>query len=242
MKTRLILTIPHSSTHIINDGTINKIMFPKVQADALQCADLYTDVLFDYDNAEKIICPVSRMLVDVERYLDKEEETMASFNRGVFYKVLNDGKTVYRVNTNIDLLDIYTQYHKRLKKTIEFIKKENREPFIVDCHSFNEEPFEFDLCKNKEDRDVDICFGYKDETDLPKNVFEKIELWSKDNNYTYSFNKPYSSPIVCEGCKKYLMIELNKRIYLMKDNITPQPTMYRVQMQIKTLLDSFLEE
>ena len=242
MKTELILAIPHSSTHIINDGTIEQIMFPRVQADALQCADLYTDILFDYSNAKKIICPVSRMSVDVERYLDREEEQMASFDRGAFYKVLNDGQTVYRTNINIDLLDIYIQYHKQLKETVEVVKKENKEPFIIDCHSFNEESFEFDLCKNKEDRNVDICFGYNNEKDLPKDVFEKIESWTKENNFTYYFNKPYSGTITCEGCKKSLMIELNKRIYLMKDNITPQPTMYKIQMQIKKLLDSFLEE
>lgn len=239
---RLILTIPHSSIRVVNDGTINKIIFPKVQADALQCADLYTDILFDYDNAEKVICPISRMSIDVERYLDDSKEIMSKYGRGFIYKFLNDGHTIYRETIRPSTLDVYFEYHRNIKEKVEMIKSNGYEPFIIDCHSFNEEPFEFDLCKDNKKRDIDVCFGFNNKKDLPKNIFKKIEKWAKDNNYKYSFNEPYSGSMSCEGCKKSLMIELNKRIYLMKDNITPQPTMYRTQMQIKTLLDMLITE
>lgn len=239
---RLILTIPHSSIIVKNDGTIKPILFPKVQADALQCADLYTDILFDCDNAIKIICPISRMMIDVERYLDNSKEIMAQYGRGYFYTVLNDGCTIYRDTIRPSTLDIYLDYHKNIKNAVQNAKDNNYEPFIIDCHSFNEKPFEFDLCKDKKDRDVDICFGYNNKNDLPKSVFDKINKWAKHNNYKYTFNQPYSGSMICDGCNKSLMIEINKRIYLMKDNITPQPTMYRVQMQIKTLLESLIDK
>lgn len=241
MKTELILAIPHSSTHIVNDGTIEKTMFARVQRDALLCADLYTDFLFDYPDAKKIICPISRMMVDVERYLDSEKEEMASFNRGAFYKVLNDGKTIFRNNINIDLLDIYTQYHKELSKAVELVKKENKEPFIIDCHSFNEQPFCFDSCKDIENRKVDFCFGYNNKEDIPKIVFSKIEIWAKENNFSYAFNVPYSGSITTDNCNKSLMIEVNKRIYLEKDNITPKKYMRVIKSAISDLLKSLKE-
>ena len=242
MKTELILAIPHSSTHIVNDGTIEKTMFARVQRDALLCADLYTDFLFDYPNAKKVICPVSRMMVDVERYLDREKEEMASFDRGAFYKVLNDGKTIFRKNINIDLLDTYMQYHKELSKTVELVKKEGKEPFIIDCHSFNEQPFCFDSIKDIEFRKVDFCFGYNHREDIPKKVFNKIHKWAKDYNFSYDFNVPYSGSITSDNCTKSLMIEVNKRIYLEKDNITPKGIMNGVQFAISELLNKIKED
>lgn len=255
MKTELILAIPHSSTHIVNDGTIEKTMFPGVQRDALLCADLYTDFLFDYPDAKKIICPVSRMMVDVERFLDKEKEEMASFNRGAFYKVLNDGKTIFRKNINIDLLDIYVQYHKELSEAVELVKEKNKEPFIIDCHSFNEQPFCFDKhkdikdiygrykdIKDIEDRKVDFCFGYNNKKDIPKNVFAKIRKWAAGHCFSYNFNVPYSGSITTDTCTRSLMIEVNKRIYLEEDNITPNSYMNILQLEISKLLDSIKED
>lgn len=241
MATELILAIPHSSTHIVNDGTIDKTMFARVQRDALLCADLYTDFLFDYPNAKKVICPISRMMVDVERYLDSEKEEMASFNRGAFYKVLNDGKTIFRESINIDLLDIYLQYHKELSKAVELVKEENKEPFIIDCHSFNQQPFCFDSCKETEFRKFDICFGCNNAEDIPKIVFSKIEIWAAENALSYGFNTPYRGSITTDNCKRSLMIEVNKRIYLEKDNITPKKYMRVIKSAISDLLKSLKE-
>lgn len=137
---------------------------------------------------------------------------------------------------------IYIQYHKELSKAVELVKEENKEPFIIDCHSFNEQPFYFDSIKDIKFRKVDFCFGYNHREDIPKKVFNKIKKWATDYNFSYDFNMPYDGSITSDNCTKSLMIEVNKRIYLEKDNITPKDIMSGVKFAISELLNKIKED
>ena len=231
----LILTIPHSGLEVKGlPQQMNSFLLARLYKDCLDCADLYVDKLFSYEKARRIVFPVSRMCVDVERYADDKKEIMAKYGRGVCYTVLNDGKTVYRNSFDTHLMEDYLNYHKDLDNLCKWYKLREDEPFIIDCHSFNQKPFSFDLCQDIKERDVDICFGFNEE--LPKELKDILENWCKDCAYSFSYNKPYSGAMTCPSCNNSLMIEVNKRVYLCGDNITPKADFYKVNNNMNRLI------
>ena len=86
MKT--IVHIPHSSTHI-PDRVRSQFALP---ASALQqeinlMTDWFTDEIFGgLAEAKDVVFPVSRLVVDPERFENDEQESMAALGMGVVYE------------------------------------------------------------------------------------------------------------------------------------------------------------
>lgn len=234
----LILNIPHSGLELKCLPKLDSLTLSRLYKDCIDCADLFVDKLFTYKNAHKIVFPISRMCIDVERYIEEEKEVMAKYNRGMIYTVLNDGHTEYRSNSiPTELLMDYLHYHENLDNLAKWQNYSGNKPFIIDCHSFNQQPFPFDLCQDSKDRNIDICFGYNEDNPLPQELKNILENWAKECSYSFSYNTPYSGTITCPSCKDSLMIEINKRVYLYKDNFTPKIDIYKVSNNITRLLE-----
>lgn len=82
----LILHIPHSSL-FIPDEEISSFTLSnhEIIIELLKMTDLFTDELFDIKNQKisRVVFPVSRILVDPERFLDDDQEPMAKRGMGV---------------------------------------------------------------------------------------------------------------------------------------------------------------
>jgi len=79
----MILHIPHSSTTLpdsfqVLDGVLLEKEFQRM-------TDWFTDELFDYAGAKKLVFPYSRLYCDVERFRDDDKEEMVKKGMGVCY-------------------------------------------------------------------------------------------------------------------------------------------------------------
>ena len=85
----MILHIPHSKK-IIPKEFLNYFLISEdqIEIELLKMTDHFTDELFDAseENCSKLIFPVSRILVDPERFIDDSLESMSKKGMGCVYE------------------------------------------------------------------------------------------------------------------------------------------------------------
>ena len=90
----MILHIPHSKKLIPKEFLkYFLISEDQIEIELLKMTDHFTDELFDasVENCSKLIFPVSRILVDPERFIDDSQESMSKKVWGVFTRGLMMG-------------------------------------------------------------------------------------------------------------------------------------------------------
>jgi len=93
----MILHIPHSSYNIPSALRDQIILDDKsLNAELLRMTDAYTDELFYSPGAVTVCFPISRLLVDVERFRDDAREHMSSVGMGVIYTSTSDQRPLRR--------------------------------------------------------------------------------------------------------------------------------------------------
>ena len=96
----IVLHIPHASKKIPDEYfqyfTLSK---KDLQFELLKMTDHFTDELFDVlgDNIHQLKFPVSRLLVDVERFEKDELEPMSKDGMGCIYEKTHDGNSLKNV-------------------------------------------------------------------------------------------------------------------------------------------------
>ena len=159
-----ILNIPHSSTCIPDCYKEQfKLSEEELENETKLMADLLTDEIFPSSYSDRIVCPVSRLICDVERFEDDSQELMSKRGMGVCYTKTHEGKPLKIVSPEMKeeiINEFYRPYHEELEKMVSRDLKYSKKALIIDCHSFSPEPLECDL-DQKENR-PDICLGVDD--------------------------------------------------------------------------------
>ncbi len=221
----IILHIPHSSTklplgfykHVIIDrGTVNGFN--------TQITDLYTNELFGRNKYPKIVAKFSRIYCDVEKFADDNKEVMAQFGMGFVYTHTNKGEQFINITgeyKNKIKTGYYSRYHEKLNKCVSNISRKGV-TILLDCHSFSENIIMFD---DKKENLPDICIGYN-EMYYSKDLVDYIKLFFTNLGYKVAHNHPYSGAMIpnrffAEKANDLycVMIEINKNLYLDKNNI-----------------------
>ncbi len=82
----VVLHIPHASTVIPTSCRQDFLLTnAELEQEVLAVTDWFTDELFHLDGAARSILPVSRLIVDPERFADDSAEPQAEVGRGVIY-------------------------------------------------------------------------------------------------------------------------------------------------------------
>jgi len=241
-KNSFILHIPHSNKEIPTlDGYIGDY-----KKEVLKLTDWATDRIFDVNNFEKVIFKYNRVFCDVERFSDDSKEEMAKYGMGFFYTHTDNGSILRENIGNIKeriFKKYYLPHHKKLNDlTISKLNK-YKKVIIIDCHSFSNEPFLRDL--DKQLPRPDICIG----TDIfhtPKDLEECAVNYFTKHNFIVKVNSPYSGslvPIDFYGKDKNvlsIMIEINRKLYMQKDDIIIEEKVDKLNEIIKEFLESAL--
>jgi N-formylglutamate deformylase len=208
----MILHIPHSSTKI------DYIKVDNIKDNINKITDLYTDELFEYDNAEfKIVFPYNRLVVDVERF---KKDPMESIGKGYIYKTDVFNNTIKRNKNNFVFEKLYDDYHRDFNNCVHEYLSFFPIAFIVDCHSFPNDPFEWE--KNLIFKRPDICLG-TDDNHTPKEIISLLTNYFNKHNLSTNVNYPYKGTIIPSDFKhksdivKSIMIEINRSLYLDKE-------------------------
>ena len=209
----IILHIPHAST--VLPVEVEFLLGQEALAyevDAM--TDHHTERLFDLPGARRCVFPVSRLVVDPERFI---EDGMESVGMGVVYTLSADGK-ILRDISDVDrqaLIDSYYHpHHNSLTRMVDESLEQHSRCLIIDCHSFPAQPLPYETDFNR----PDICIGtdeYHTSAKL-KNCLSKV---FEVSGYRVAIDSPFSGSIV--PLKYYhldhrvssVMIEVNRSLY-----------------------------
>lgn len=221
----IVLHIPHASKHIPNEYlkffTLSK---KDLEIEILKMTDHFTDELFDIsnDNIHQLKFPISRLLVDVERFEKDELEPMCEVGMGCVYEKTHDGKSLKLVkDIKHELINkFYKTHHEDFTKIIDAELKQNNKVLIIDCHSFPKHPLPYEL--NQAMDRPEICIG-TDDFHTSEKLKESFGQLFEKSNFTVKYNVPFKGSIVPlkfynkEKRVQSVMIELRRDLYMNED-------------------------
>jgi len=218
----MILHIPHASTFIPPGDRPNFLLSDEdLATELLMSTDAFTDELYHYHGASLIVFPVSRLVVDPERFTDDQAEPMAAWGRGVVYTRTVSGKLLRDNPTHEEkirfLNNWYFPHHQKLERLVEAELNANGRALIIDCHSFPLQPWKIEI-DNRAYR-PEFCIG-TDPYHTPPALTEALVNFLKSRGRTVDVDQPYAGSIVP---MKYfqndrrvvsVMIEVRRDLYM----------------------------
>lgn len=242
----VILHIPHASKHIPDEYlkyfTLSKT---DLQFELLKMTDHFTDELFDVsgDNIYQLKFPISRLLVDVERFEKDELEPMSKVGMGCVYKKTHDGNSLKNVEHIKDELinKFYKKHHENFTKIVDAKLKENNKVLIIDCHSFPKHPLPYELNQTM-DR-PEICIG-TDGFHTTEKLKKSFGQLFEDLNFTVKYNEPFKGSIVPlqfynnEVRVQSIMIEVRRDIYMNEQSAEKNSNFYNIKSILEKIIKS----
>lgn len=246
----VILHIPHASTEIpseLRDQFILSDIELSLELDRL--TDHYTDELFASANSDVGVhyFPVSRFVVDPERFEDDAQEPMAARGQGVVYTGTTSGHPLRRLldsDERTSLLErYYIPHHKSLTVATELALAENGFITIIDAHSFPATPLSVDLSQSVPR--PDICLG-TDNMHTPTELVEIVRHHFVSDGYSVKINNPYAGTMVplqyygTDARVNSIMIEINRKLYLDGEpgNLTKNEHFETLQKTLQSIIES----
>lgn len=219
-----ILHVPHSSTIIPQEERTNIILNEEDLAhQILKMTDWYTDELFFQkgDRFEMVRYPVSRFVLDPERFEDDKSELMAKLGMGVIYTQSSEGKklrdSVSPETRERMLNQYYRPHHRYLTKAVSSILSKHGKALVLDCHSFPSTPQPYETDQRKER--PDICLG-TDSFHTPRRLTQLLRDKFIAQGFTVQINRPFGGALVPmkyyrqEKAVSAIMIEVNRHLYM----------------------------
>ena len=223
-----VLHVPHSSTEIPADLRSSfRLTDDEIRGELLRMTDWYTDELFSLpaDEAATIRFPVSRLVVDPERFLDDAREPMAARGMGVIYTRTADGRPLRdppdeRLRREL-IARFYEPHHRALRDAVQSALDAHGRCLIVDCHSFPPValPCDMDQAPGR----PDIYIG-TDPFHTPDWLRASAEERFQAAGYSVTVNRPYAGALVptawlaSDRRVASVMIEINRRLVI--DGVT----------------------
>lgn len=209
----VILHIPHSST-VIPDDCHFLLTKDELAAEIEKLTDHHTHTLFNYAGAAKVVFPVSRLVVDPERFL---EDPMESVGMGAVYTHTADGEALRDISgvDRLALIDTYYHpHHNSLTRIVDDSLEQHGQCLIIDCHSFPAQPLPYETDSKR----PDVCIGtdaFHTSAELLNSLTEAFTALG----YVVAIDSPFSGTIV--PLKHYhkdrrvlsAMIEVNRSLY-----------------------------
>ena len=216
----IILHIPHASTVLPNEVAF--LLGAKdlaYEVDAM--TDHHTDQLFDLSGARRCVFPVSRLVVDPERFI---EDSMESVGMGVVYTHTAAGEAL-RAISEIDRLALINSYyhphHTALTRMADECLEKHNQCLIIDCHSFPAQPLPYENDLNR----PDICIGtdaFHTQPELEATLVNSFQEYG----YSVAINSPFAGSLVPidfyrkEPRVQSIMVELNRGLYSTPDKLS----------------------
>lgn len=247
MKNKIILHIPHSSTHIpLKEGFVVDENY--LAKEMLKLTDWYTDDLFYSDEDEMIVAEFSRIFCDPERFTDDSQEVMAQYGMGVLYEKSDNGEEIRTVTPELKekvLTSYYWTHHHKLSLAVKNQLDTYGKAIIIDCHSYPSKPLQRDLDKNPKRPDFNIG---TDPYHTPKELIDLSISFFENAGYTLGIDWPYKGSIVPmeyfqkNNMVQTIMLEINRELYLNEPSNEKSESYLKVkeitQQFIKTIKSS----
>ncbi|RYG17004.1 hypothetical protein EON82_24370, partial [bacterium] len=193
-----------------------------LHTELIRMTDRYTDELVHLPGADRLVFPISRLVVDPERFRDDADEPMSSRGMGAVYTQTHDGRPLKNVTNREELLRrYYDPHHEALGRWARESVEEHGTALIVDCHSFASRPLLCDL--NQKEPRPEMNIG-TDSFHTPPELAERLKESLEAEGWSVGMNWPYSGTLVPmwsygkDPRVKSVMIEVRRRLYM--DEVT----------------------
>ena len=220
----MILHIPHASK-VIPKAELSAFLLTsaELEEEVLRMTDHFTDELFHAFEApiQVVKYPVSRLVVDPERFVDDQLEPMAQLGMGVIYTMTSQGEKLRILPSPQErerlLKSYYFPHHQRLKIAVDNELNANGDALIIDCHSFPSQPRFYQTASNA--KRPDICLG-TDVFHTPSWLLEFVVSSFSQAGLSVAINDPYAGTMVPAAHNQTdprvlsLMIEVNRALYM----------------------------
>ena len=220
----VVVHIPHPSLVVPSDVAASLLLTPaELQHELLVMTDRYTDELFALPSslATTVAFPVSRLVVDPERFTDDDSEPMARKGMGVVYERTTAGHPLRRPPSAEHrrhlLARFYDPHHAALTTAVDTALAAHGTCLLIDGHSFPTRPLPYE---DDQDPDrPDICIGADAIhtpgwlRDIAVHVFEEL-------GWSVAVDRPFAGALVpMRFYRKDLrvsavMIEVRRGLYM----------------------------
>lgn len=221
---KIVLHIPHASTTIPPKLRSRLVLSDEALAsEVIAMTDLYTDELFALPQllGQSVSFPISRLVVDPERFLDDILEPMASLGMGVIYTRTSEGAVLRNTPSAEEraelIAEFYTPHHEALTRAVDSCLDSDGVCLILDCHSFPQHPLPYE--HEQETIRPDICLG-TDSFHTPSWLGELAQNLFHAAGYSVAFNRPFPGALVpakhhgVTPAVYSLMVEINRGLYM----------------------------
>ncbi|MAS87578.1 MAG: hypothetical protein CMH30_06340 [Micavibrio sp.] len=222
-KNHIVMHIPHDSLVIPDEHRADFMLSDEaLEKEKLLMTDMHTADLYQYEGAARIVFPVSRLMLDPERFSDDSQEVMAERGMGVLYTVTSQlkemRKPIVGTKRNAILNQYYYPHHESLSAAVKNSLSLYDKALVVDCHSFPAYPLPYEMAENNDIR-AEICIG----TDIfhtPDKVRTGLEMFFKDKGYSVAVDNPFAGALTpmehyrTEKRVKAVMFEIRRDIYM----------------------------
>jgi N-formylglutamate amidohydrolase len=219
----LIYHIPHASIVIPSEWRKTIILSDRdLQFELLQMTDRHTDDIFRGTalGEDTIVeFPISRLVVDPERFVDDRQEIMSQRGMGVVYLRRHDGSALRPDLCEKDHLvaRYYEPHHEQFEKATSNHLERYGRAIIIDCHSFPSTPLPYELVQDP--HRPHICIG-TDAYHTPNWLSATLLNAYKDADYEVSLDTPFAGTIVPMRFYRQdprvnsVMIEIRRDMYI----------------------------
>lgn len=219
----VILHVPHDSTDIPGEYR-NDILLsdPALAREIIAMTDMHTDALYTLKGAAKVTFPVSRLLLDPERFPDDAQEPMAERGMGMVYEVTSQLEPL-REPPSPELKrelkeKFYDPHHLRLERATTKALQTFGKVLIIDCHSFPSKALPYEK-RRPDDPRPQICIG-TDEFHTPDPLYRVMRNAFETKGYSVDKDVPFSGALT--PVKYYrqdervcaIMIEVRRDLYM----------------------------
>lgn len=230
-----ILHIPHDATAVPDPVRAQFELDDAALAEELRCmTDHFTHALFAGSPGEASVvrAPVSRLVVDVERFADDALEPMAARGMGAIYTATSALAPLRRALTEKQraalLRDYYAPHHAALEAAVTRALDRHGRCVVIDCHSFPARALPYELATPAAER-PDICIG-TDDFHTPAPLTAAFVAAFAREGWRVAVDTPFAGALV--PASRYrrdtrvqaVMVEVNRALYLREADATPLPS------------------
>ena len=221
----VVMHIPHDAT-TIPGGVRGQFLGSdeEIREELLLMTDHFTHDLFarPADGDVIVRAPVSRLVVDVERFSDDADEPMAARGMGAIYEVTSRLKRLRRKLTAAERDALIATYYRPHHAYLELVASQALERFgkclVLDCHSFPSVPLRYEQAIPTVAR-PDICIG-TDAYHTNAQLADAFVSAFRRTGWQVSLNAPFAGALVPmtryrkDARVQAVMVEVNRELYL----------------------------
>ena len=220
----VLLHIPHASTFLpetVRDQFV--LSDAELGLELIRMTDSFTDNLFDLPKliALPVAFPVSRLVLDPERFEDDSREIMAQKGMGVIYTRTAAGTPLRRRLTDGEREQLLSQYyrphHNLLHMTVTNSLKNHDRCLVLDAHSFPSLPLPYEL--DQSPKRPEICIG-TDPFHTDAATAQRLTDLFRVAGYSVEINRPFAGALVPlafyqkDPRVQSIMIEVRRDLYM----------------------------